>query len=194
MHTHIGIIIVLCIAFGLLVYKYFFLHTIENFGNNGQNCNYKNRINCLLIAGDVCNWCNKENKCYDKLSDYKCKDYLSDEILLKIKNRGLFIMARDLYDSTTGYFDWNDWYEHNTLFPPFEYKEGRYYFIPNNITSCLYKNKYKFLEYYGVNSSMYNKWFHNPEELDKKILDSINYFRNLGALGRKILRSVIFIA
>jgi len=194
-----GIVIVLCIAIILLINYYLTKDQFETFGNNGQNCIYKDKENCLLIAGNVCNWCNTTNKCYDKYSkdeqhikNHKCNDSLNNSEILKIKNKEMLIFAKDIYDSTQGHFDWEDWYNNYIIFPPFIYNEGRYYFSPEN-TECLYDEhviKYKYLESPGVNSAIYNNWYHDNRTVDEKTIESVRYFRDIGSLGRKILKSL----
>ena len=62
----------------------------------------------------------------------------------------LFLIIYDLYCSTLKYFNWNDWYNDHDYFPPFVYKQGRYYFSENDPDS----NKYAYLVHNGVDSQL----------------------------------------
>lgn len=195
--------LILVVALMLCITLFFSRSCNEKFDIGNNYCtDFSNDVNiCLGYAEDSCNYCADNQICFPKYSTY---NDMCHNVLTSVDYNQNYPYIADLYNSTTRYFDWNDWYKYHNYFPPFIYKGGSYYFNPTTLpANDPAKNKYAFLVHNGVRSKRFYQI--STEDLseeaitdenniikfsENEITMSIKNIKSLGIIGDKIIGSL----
>ena len=158
----------------------------EQFDFDNNFCaDYNRNVDaCLGAGGNSCNYCadNGCGVCYPKYSSFNntCSNVLSNDYYYP----NYFPYIYDIYISTLPYFDWIAWYNRHNFFPPFFFRDGRYYI------GRQYENEYPYLYHNGVSSANTEISSRQGNFSSKEINDYNNSLSNLGPIADKIRSSL----